>query len=129
MITKRGIERLRKLSRFLKTLPPDKFDIAKWVSVSDIQKHERCGTVCCAWGWAPKLWPGLVKWRFDASGRADVVYSYYDGLLAAQKFFGISPSVAQLIFLASSYYNDFNVHPLDVAHRIDALLTLVEEKK
>ena len=48
-------KRLRKLINFLKKLDPKKFDFG------DIRREDPdCGTVACAFGWTPKLFPKLV---------------------------------------------------------------------
>jgi hypothetical protein len=46
-------EKLTRWADFLEKLPPEKFNINNWVS-----KHENgCGTVCCAAGWLPVVFP------------------------------------------------------------------------
>lgn len=56
-------ERLLKLASFLRKLPPERFDFGK------IVQHEtpRCGTIGCAIGWTPAVFPDLVEWTKDWS--------------------------------------------------------------
>lgn len=53
-------ERLEKLVNFLEELPEEQFYfglvIQKW------NEARTCGTVGCALGWTPKLFPDLVGW-------------------------------------------------------------------
>lgn len=57
-------DRMNKLADFLSTLPRRKFRMEDWVSEADDHK---CGTVCCAVGWAPAVFPRHWKWgRIDA---------------------------------------------------------------
>lgn len=55
--------RLLKLASFLQKLKPEKFDIDRVVEEWDEKKH--CGTVCCAAGWTPAVFPRLVEWYGD----------------------------------------------------------------
>lgn len=53
-------QRLLKLASFLRKLPPERFDFGVVV------KHETsCGTVGCAMGWTPAVFPDLVEWTKD----------------------------------------------------------------
>ena len=47
--TKTHARRLLKLAKFLKTIPDEKFDIGIW------KTERKCGTVCCAVGWATNI--------------------------------------------------------------------------
>ena len=49
-------KRLRKLIAFLRTLDSDHFDF-------EILRHEsnQCGTIACAIGWTPTVFPSLIK--------------------------------------------------------------------
>lgn len=49
-----NLERLDKLIKFLEELPEEKFDFSTVI--------DGCGTVCCAIGWTPKLFPDLVEY-------------------------------------------------------------------
>jgi hypothetical protein len=52
-------ERLETIAKFLDILPPEKFDIGDFVTES----KDGCGTVCCAIGWLPEIFPRNFKWR------------------------------------------------------------------
>lgn len=54
-----NFERLEKLATFLDVLPPKKFWFGTLISDMD---SKGCGTVCCAIGWTPKVFPELVRW-------------------------------------------------------------------
>lgn len=64
-----GMARLLKLATFLTQLPPQKFDFGQIAYENEkpmLQalkaRKERCGTVACAIGWSPAVFPRLVKW-------------------------------------------------------------------
>lgn len=46
---------LEKLAAGLKTLKEEQFEYIDFVSEFD--KENECGTVCCAWGWMPRFVP------------------------------------------------------------------------
>lgn len=50
-------ERLLQLADFLETLPPERFDYGTFGFESP-----KCGTVACAFGWAPGVFPDLISW-------------------------------------------------------------------
>lgn len=54
-------ERLNKLADFVEPLPAEKFDFTRYVAESDGE----CGTVCCAIGWCPAVFPGEWEWTGD----------------------------------------------------------------
>ena len=61
------LELLKKLVAGLKTLEDSQFKYRPFVSQYD-RKNE-CGTVCCAWGWMPKFVPESgVRWVLEADG-------------------------------------------------------------
>ncbi len=55
-----NIRRLNKLADFLDKLSAPKFNFENVISAYDGFKE--CGTVCCAVGWMPVVFPRLVKW-------------------------------------------------------------------
>ena len=57
-------KRLEKLIGFLKKLKPEKFNFGSVISKWD-RKHE-CGSVCCAIGWTPVIFPNLIKWNHNS---------------------------------------------------------------
>jgi hypothetical protein len=65
-------KRLLKLADFLDALPREKFDFGVITRVDGKPMrealkaaHERCGTVGCAIGWMPVVFPQLVMWDDD----------------------------------------------------------------
>lgn len=78
--------RLMKLSNFLATLPPEKFN---YRSVSN-----SCGTVACAMGWTPVVFPKLITFKYLKSQRGE-----WTGILfRAAKMFNITRQEAQYLF-------------------------------
>lgn len=53
-------KRLVKLANFLANLPPRNFNFA-WAIEELDAKNKHCGTVACAIGWTPAVFPKLVK--------------------------------------------------------------------
>lgn len=47
--------RLRTLANFLAKIPDNQFRLESWVTRWDAVRG--CGTVACAGGWAPHIWP------------------------------------------------------------------------
>ena len=90
-------KRLEKLIGFLKVLDRKKFDFGNVVRIWD-DKH-KCGTVCCAMGWTPAIFPGLVKWkkyseRLILIKNGDTLKYYH----AADCLFGIPIDVGRELF-------------------------------
>lgn len=54
-----NLKNLKKLIDFLEDLEESKFNFAEVVSSQD---ENNCGTVCCAIGWTPAIFPDLVSW-------------------------------------------------------------------
>lgn len=50
-------QRLLQLAAFLRKLPPERFDFGKVV-----EHATPCGTIGCAMGWTPAVFPELVEW-------------------------------------------------------------------
>jgi hypothetical protein len=53
-------ERLLKLADFLDELDDSKFNFSHVIEKYDTENN--CGTVCCAMGWVPVVFPDIVKW-------------------------------------------------------------------
>lgn len=55
-----NVYRFRTLIEFLWQLPAEKFNFRR-----EVEKHDErnCGTVCCAIGWTPVVFPELVEWH------------------------------------------------------------------
>lgn len=100
-----GKRRLRKLIAFLRTLKPKQFNFGD--VVSDYKKNGHvCGTVCCAIGWTPAVFPQLVRW-FESRehGWAMARLSFKAGHtrwvrydVIANRLFGISEESAASLF-------------------------------
>lgn len=95
-------ERLLKLADFLDTLEESKFDFSKVVS-----KHDNeCGTVCCAMGWTPHVFPEEVEWdpfrRYSGVSWGVTTNTDPDGyenyISVAMKLFDISEEHAEGLF-------------------------------
>ena len=97
-------ENLMKLATFLDTLEEDKFDLAQ-VVISD-EEDPMCGSICCAVGWTPKIFPEEVRWalsagqeELDLSCRNEegdwVVMGYVS---VAMRLFGITEAEARALF-------------------------------
>jgi hypothetical protein len=125
---------MRKLAKFLEELPPEEFDF-------DIIK---CGTVACAIGWTPRVFPRLVKWHprwypggLEASGRTVGVVRGFMGV--ATHLFGISSFNADRLFSSYPGYGN-RIHesipllggdatPKQVAAGLRMFLELARQKK
>lgn len=61
-----GAQRLIRLAAFLYTLSKEKFDFSEWVAVYKVDDERHlCGTVCCAAGWLPHVFPGYWELRIE----------------------------------------------------------------
>lgn len=94
-----NVRRLRKMEAFLRKLPEAQFDFNDVVSEHD----GKCGTVCCAIGWTPKVFPRMVKWvRTPYSGvqtklvGARELWSYFEDI--AMKLFELDFRDAEDLF-------------------------------
>ncbi len=56
-----GRRKLLKLAAFLRdevaTLPPGRFNMARFATEADLRTDPECGTAACAFGWATVVWP------------------------------------------------------------------------
>lgn len=93
------IKRMLKLCDFLDELPRTKFDF------SIVREERKCGTVGCAMGWTPTVFPRLVKADSYVAGdrrKMDVVMrngnSLADYIAVAVELFGISEIEASALF-------------------------------
>ena len=100
-------ERLLKLADFLQELPKDKFDFTSVVEEYD--RENECGTLCCAIGWTPAVFPDLVKWLVPrnrliraveiADDRGHAVTGY---VAVASELFTIPQTHARVLFTPAS---------------------------
>lgn len=94
-----GLVRLLKLATFMEMLEPAKFHYGELVSVTD----GKCGTVCCALGWTPAVFPQHWRWigdnimrfgeragdhDFFAISSHDDMYLFYNGSLMHREMEG-----------------------------------------
>lgn len=123
-------ERLQKLAEHLESgkLAHKKFDI-KYYNVGDetgpFPLKGQCGTVGCALGECPAVWPELWRWTTNGVILTGSVESFsgdeYDGLSAGAEFFEIPFSQSRSLFMPSGYLHE-EVTALDVAKKIRGLL-------
>ncbi len=103
------VDRLRKLADFLDALPRSHFDFARVIGKVAPTKANECGTVGCAIGWCPTVFPRLCKaeplpaapgrLRVRINGRR-LRCSYSSGFSEAGiAIFGLSPSDVQGLFV------------------------------
>lgn len=103
-------KRLSKLVGFLKDLPEEKFYFGRVIT-----EHENnCGTVCCAIGWTPAIFPELVSWEEDEDTVGRLVLNF-NGLKTlagfgyiASELFEMPESVSTFLFSQNSQNH---IHP------------------
>jgi len=88
------LQRLKTLIEFLKTLPESKFDFAK------VRKQRACGTVACAMGWTPEIFPYVSISETPLNilitpGIGERAMRYWE---AASHLFGIEDDDAYILF-------------------------------
>ena len=92
-------DRLLKLANFLDTLPTKKFDFSRVVNnYTEIKSHP-CGTVCCAIGWTPNVFPKSWEWRrfeysdydcdVSVSLKSRNPFNYESWASSSKEFFGL----------------------------------------
>ncbi len=119
-------ERLRTLSRELRNVKPEAFDML-FLNKGDPSKLG-CGSTACAIGHCPVFFPG--DWRFDYLGGhiyAELIEASSSGFRQqACEYFGLEMEIACDLFDpedSESYGMPIeDITPSDVANRIDALL-------
>lgn len=83
-------DRFYELAVFLEDLKPSKFDYRR--IVSRWNKDTTCGTVCCAIGWLPVVFPKKFSWDMSVLRIAQPLL----------EFFGISRKEAEALFLPNN---------------------------
>jgi hypothetical protein len=128
-------DRLMKLARFLYRLPPEKFNFAVVLQGQDIPNDTfQCGTVGCAIGWMPMVFPERFEWRAAGAGRDQRIglfdkespYEVGNGnfIGTAESFFDLLPEEASGLFSPGYQqyveWNDVDSHtsPKEVAMMI-----------
>lgn len=83
--------RLEKLATFLDTLPRRKFDFREVVTRWDADKPS-CGSVCCAIGWTPVVFPRDWEWASENESNPIQQRGVVDDSspLDIQEFFGLT---------------------------------------
>ena len=93
-------DRLLTLAKFLNTLQPKQFNFQNWVTEFDYGNS--CGTVCCAVGWMPKIFPLDVKWgvvnQHTITLRNHQHLNNPTSLKTATEFFGLEVPAALHLF-------------------------------
>lgn len=135
-----NIERFQKLISFLDQLDESKFNLNSVVKEYDIDDQGHiCGTVCCAIGWTPVIFPELVSWRkIDYPDCPDTltvlsvdVVGYID---VAAKLFDIKEMVAIDLFSpGKTDFDDYHLSrhatPKQLAQRLRNYLKYCEVKQ
>lgn len=101
-ITQLGKERLLKLVEFIRNLDPVKWSFASWS-----RDAHGCGTIHCAGGWCPSIWPEEWEWRKSTaygSGVPDLIPALKSDkhpipLWSMSDFFGIHHDIAEMLFI------------------------------
>ena len=90
-------KRFKKLIDFLEELDDEKFYFGSVVSKFETVKGKRCGSVCCAIGWTPVVFPKQVAWIEDMVRVKNYIeiIGYID---VASYLFGMSFSDADNLF-------------------------------
>lgn len=94
-------KRLEKLILFLDNLEPERFDFNEVVVARD---SKGCGTVCCAIGWTPAVFPRLVRWTSPPCASVQLkkdefnTHFYYH---TASVLFGLPGGVCKHLFCPS----------------------------
>jgi hypothetical protein len=93
-----------------------------------LNKRIRCGTICCAIGWAPKIFPETVSWAFeeeDFTGNSDTML-YDDGcpggpramgyVTLAGELFDIDFDIADALFTPE--HNEYSADEQPETHQL-----------
>ena len=120
-----NVERLKELTKLLSTIPETNFDLDAWSGGENLIGVEqqyliKCGTVCCAVGWACSH-PPFVKQGLHWDSCDYPAYQDSNAWGAVEAFFEIPVEVAEYLFDMDSY-NLLNVKPKDVIDRINDII-------
>ncbi len=144
-LTTLGAKRLLKLAAFLRKLPRQKFDFCTFVSQGGLPPLEalakgkhRCGTVACAIGWMPAVFPRLTEYQLS-SDEADAeavcvktpgIVDYVTGFAVAREVFGIDELDSHFLFDPGWISDDdraapgANATPKQVARHIERFVKM-----
>lgn len=121
------VKRLEKLADFLDTLPRQKFDFGTFgkeegkpfMEALAAGKH-RCGTVACAIGWTPAVFPRLMEWQDGFPAMRESGETCFS---AAEELFGIDRDESRWLFNPGPSNNlDNDATPKQVAKHIRKFL-------
>ncbi len=93
-------QRRAKLAKFLRKLPPEKFNYNQIVTNWDSKRN--CGTVCCAAGWCPVLFPKNFIWVHRGVDGGTGQYNLKEDMA---KFFGMPEELIRRTFLSRMAYH------------------------
>lgn len=125
--------RIQKIIKFLRKLEPDKFYFPTVIKEHDSTSGTVCGTVCCAIGWFPKIFPDDFIWLPDYRGSITIKNKhcnlngvFYD----IAKYLEIPMGITMFLFSdqeSTSRYTDLGCLPEDatpnqVADRLERYL-------
>lgn len=139
MKTKLRKGRLYKLAAFLDSLSKRSFKFSRVVDRSNEDRDGNiCGTVCCAVGWLPKLFPSHWEWisntvEITADLRKNT--DSPDWVDSASKFFGITYLQSMCLFSPGCKRDwapgmlAYNATPKQVADSIRQFVKWKERKK
>lgn len=137
-------DKLLELIEFLKTLSYEDFNFNEVVACYD--DYTKCGTVCCAIGWLPKLFPDEVEWNITRRGIVGLfLKNEYGSICGSAKeyddvaihVFKLHPYVAQSLFAPDCQrmiHEDLrnlakNARPTEVAEMLEHFIKLIETGK
>lgn len=133
-------KRLLKLADFLNVLPKEKFNYGVVVMGDDLpRKTFDCGSVACAMGWTPVVFPRLAKYVKHENGDVEIALctsryaqSYPE---VAEELFDIPSHIAVGLFAAGNQHVvheeslDFDASPKQVASLIRRFVKKNSPKK
>jgi hypothetical protein len=103
--------RLNRLASFMETLPEKLFDFNDYLRLGEkppmdaLEAGGGCGTTACAVGWAPAVFPTLLKWDMESrevcyrgSKRLDTDYLSRESHKTAMDFFGLTDGETVYLF-------------------------------
>lgn len=121
MLTRNHKRRLIKMIAFLRALPRSQFNL------DIVAEKTSCGTVACACGWTPKIFPQTFKWlspKNDLPGYLTVRFRKGKGkndswaIHLVGKYLGLNTNQILKIFLPENGYKT----PKQVAARLQRVL-------
>jgi hypothetical protein len=124
-------KRLLKLAAFLRQLPPHKFNfdvvtfqIGKPMAKALAAREEHCGTVACAIGWLPAVFPRSVLWDSNSNiyEHPLVVLKRNKNMVnfsAAEQLFDLSYGDARYLFDPERSYLGSDATAVEVAAHIE----------